>query len=594
MGSDESTGDVHVDDPTGDGPSEPLCRLTNERREAVAALAAHSRRREMATGTGLIQRHAARLLVSRNSRAWSRAWSRARRAGTTTTSATMSRDPGPRRARVAVVGGGAAGLAAARELRAEGHTPVVFERGNDAGGVWVYDPRVEVDDVTGTDPNRARVHGSMYASLRTNLPRECMGYESFPFTKTFAGDDRRFCGHGEVRAYLAAYADHHDIAKDVRLRREVLSAEPIVDDWRAEDDAKAASNHQSEKDSGDETWGPRWRVTTRSTGDDDDDDDDANVSVETFDAVVVCNGHYSEPRTPSYANAKRWPGLQMHSHNYRTPDATFKGKKVVVLGAMASGEDLTREIATVASDVVLAARGFVPGAPKNDFPVASYPKNATLKPGIVELIPERSGVRFEDGSVEEDVDVILYATGYQYAFPFLSDAVSDGYLSAVDNCVSPLYKHVFPPALAPSLSFIGLPWKVVPFPQFETQARWIAKALSGAAPLPPRREMLDDADAFERSLASNGIARRHAHRMGDAQFAYNDELRELCGQPPAGTWRAEMYAATGARKRSQPASYRDGPIPWSDEAARADARAEADAAGFGTDPARDEVEAGAA
>ena len=108
----------------------------------------------------------------------------------------------------------------------------------------------------------------------------------------------------------------------------------------------------------------------------------------------------------------------------------------------------------------------------------------------------------------------------------------------------------------------------------------IAKALSGAAaPLPPRREMLHDADAFERSLESEGIARRHAHRMGDAQFAYNDELRALCGNPPLATWRAEMYAATGARKRSEPASYRDGPIPWSDEAARAAARAEADGGG---------------
>lgn len=499
---------------------------------------------------------------------------------------------------MAVVGGGAAGLAAARELRAEGHTPVVFERGDDVGGVWVYDPRVEVDDVTGTDPNRARVHGSMYASLRTNLPRECMGYESFPFTRTFAGDDRRFCGHAEVRAYLAAYADHHDIAKDVRTRREVLSAEPIDISSRVDDDpddtavdAKAASS--SEKDSDTERWGPRWRVTTRevTVG----EDDGGVVSVETFDAVVVCNGHYSEPRTPSYPNAENWPGVQMHSHNYRTPDDTFEGKKVVVLGAMASGEDLSREIATVACHVVLAARGFVPGAPKDDFPVESYPKNTSLKPGIVELIPERSGVKFEDGSVEYDVDVILYATGYQYAFPFLANAaVDNSAISAVDNCVSPLYKHVFPPALAPSLSFIGLPWKVVPFPQFETQARWIAKALSGAAPLPPRREMRLDADAFEESLEKKGIARRHAHRMGDAQFAYNDELRALCGHPPLGAWRAEMYAATGARKRSQPASYRDGPIPWSDEDARFAARAEATAAGFGTDPARDEVQAGAA
>jgi hypothetical protein len=86
---------------------------------------------------------------------------------------------------------------------------------------------------------------------------------------------------------------------------------------------------------------------------------------------------------------------------------------------MASGEDLSREIATVASEVVLAARGFDPSETKNDFPIESYPANAKLKPGIVELIPECSGVKFEDGSVESGVDVILYATGYKYAFPFL-------------------------------------------------------------------------------------------------------------------------------------------------------------------------------
>ena len=135
----------------------------------------------MVAGAALIQRHTVRL-ASRYTRAWSvrtssvRPFVRARRR----TSAMATAD---RRVRVAVVGGGAAGLAAAKELRAEGHTPVVFEQGTDVGGVWVYDPRVESDDVTGTDPSRAKVHGSMYASLRTNLPREVMGYPSFPFTK---------------------------------------------------------------------------------------------------------------------------------------------------------------------------------------------------------------------------------------------------------------------------------------------------------------------------------------------------------------------------------------------------------------------------
>lgn len=33
-------------------------------------------------------------------------------------------------------------------------------------------------------------------------------------------------------------------------------------------------------------------------------------------------------------------------------------------------------------------------------------------------------------------------------------------MSVEDNRVGPLYQHVFPPALAPTLSFVGLNWKV--------------------------------------------------------------------------------------------------------------------------------------
>lgn len=43
--------------------------------------------------------------------------------------------------------------------------------------------------------------GSMYAQLRTNLPREVMGFQSFPFDTAWRGsqDPRQFCSHQEVR-----------------------------------------------------------------------------------------------------------------------------------------------------------------------------------------------------------------------------------------------------------------------------------------------------------------------------------------------------------------------------------------------------------
>ena len=54
---------------------------------------------------------------------------------------------------------------------------------------------------------------------------------------------------------------------------------------------------------------------------------------------MVCNGHYSVPKVPEVKNLDLFPGLQMHSHEYRSP-GVFKGLRVVVLGAAASGTDI--------------------------------------------------------------------------------------------------------------------------------------------------------------------------------------------------------------------------------------------------------------
>ena len=74
----------------------------------------------------------------------------------------------------------------------------------------------------------------------------------------------------------------------------------------------------------------------------------------TYDALVVCNGHYSAPRCPDVEGSETFPGTVMHSHNYRVNEA-FKGQVVVLVGASASGEDICREIAEVADKVHAAA-----------------------------------------------------------------------------------------------------------------------------------------------------------------------------------------------------------------------------------------------
>jgi cation diffusion facilitator CzcD-associated flavoprotein CzcO len=42
-----------------------------------------------------------------------------------------------------------------------------------------------------------------------------------------------------------------------------------------------------------------------------------NRLTETFDSVVVCSGHYSDPHIPDLEGADVFEGEVDHSHNYR-------------------------------------------------------------------------------------------------------------------------------------------------------------------------------------------------------------------------------------------------------------------------------------
>lgn len=171
---------------------------------------------------------------------------------------------------------------------------------------------------------------------------------------------------------------------------------------------------------------------------------------------------------------------------------------------------------------------------------------------------------FQDGSTA-NVDVIMHCTGYKFHFPFLE---TNGIVDVDDNRVGPLYKHVFPPLLAPWLSFIGLPWKVVPFPLFELQSKWVAGILSGRIALPSQEEMLMDVEAFYLEMEAAGLPKRYTHNIGWYQFEYDDWLANECNHPCVEEWRKLMYAATSKNRIARPESYRD---EWEDEHLVADA-----------------------
>ncbi|XP_062073400.1 flavin-containing monooxygenase FMO GS-OX-like 4 [Humulus lupulus] len=423
---------------------------------------------------------------------------------------------------VAVIGAGAAGLVAARELAREGHRVVVFERGNQVGGTWVYTPKVESDPI-GVDPRRAVVHSSLYQSLRTNLPREVMGFQDFPFVaKKDDGKDerdpRRFPGHREVLMYLKDFTREFGIGELVRLDTEVEYVSLM--------------------------GGGKWKVRSKKIG-------ELGVD-EVYDAVVVCNGHYTEPRIAEIPGIDAWPGKQIHSHNYRIPEP-FRDQVVILIGSAASAVDISRDIAVVAKEVHVASRSLT------DATIGKQPgyDNLWIR-SMIKSAHEDGSVVFHDECAVV-ADVILHCTGYKFHFPFLE---TNGIVTVDDNRVGPLYRHVFPPALAPWLSFVGLPWKVIPFPLCELQSKWIAGLLSDRIDLPSQEEMMDDVNAFYYSLEVSGTPKRYTHNLGASQFDYDDWLAAQCGCTLSEQWRKQMYSAVSKRKHAQPETYRD---EWDDE-----------------------------
>lgn len=94
--------------------------------------------------------------------------------------------------------------------------------------------------------------------------------------------------------------------------------------------------------------------------------------------------------------------------------------------------------------------------------------------GNVKEFTETAAI-FEDGTREDNIDAVIFATGYSFDFPFLEDSVR-----VVKNKIS-LYKRVFPPDLEkPTLAIIGLiqPLGAI-MPISELQGRWATQVFKG-------------------------------------------------------------------------------------------------------------------
>jgi len=202
--------------------------------------------------------------------------------------------------KVAVIGGGAAGLAAARVLSRNGIQPVVFEKEVGGGGVWRYIPNSK------TLP--------MYRGLRTNLPREIMAYREKPW----GGAGKSYVTHNEVLDYLQAYKDDFDLDQYICYGSKVTQLTMLPQ-------TKSRVSMESEP------W-PKIQLEWETNDDREQD---------VFDAVCVANGHFAIPSIPELSGKEHFKGRVVHSIEYDEP-SSFESQVVLCIGVRASGADLAR------------------------------------------------------------------------------------------------------------------------------------------------------------------------------------------------------------------------------------------------------------
>ncbi|PIO24345.1 hypothetical protein AB205_0091760, partial [Aquarana catesbeiana] len=344
---------------------------------------------------------------------------------------------------------------------------------------------------------------SIYESVVTNTSKEMMCYSDFPIPEGYPN----FLHNTKMMEYYKQYAERFSLLKYIQFNTLVCSVK----------------KHPNFSRTG------QWEVTTEKDG---------KKETSIFDAVMVCNGHHTDPYYP----LESFPAKVKLKRLCFVLTLKYINKNVKVKRSQSKVYLSTRRGCWVMSRV------FDQGYPcdicfdtrfqtllRNTLPTpivtwltekkmnewfdhAHYglqPRDSTqfkeplfndelpsriicgyviVKPNLTEFT--ETSVKFNDGTIEENIDVVVFATGYRYSFPFLDESILK-----VENKIF-LYKSVFPKNLEKAtLGVVGLIQPLGPImAASEMQARWITRVFKGLCKFPSQDEIQKDIELKQKIL----------------------------------------------------------------------------------------------
>lgn len=431
---------------------------------------------------------------------------------------------------VAVIGAGPTGVGFAKALIKENHFKniTLFERRSEFGGLWNYsksktndksllyvpseDPFLPnssnadhkaspyetplIADGSSSSPNYVWP-SAIYDDLDTNVPKDLMAYNKFPFKETLP----LFPTHGDVLEYIRDYSK--EVQSLVKFSTKVVSVEFINGDGTViNEEAVHSGKVKYLPDIDKDEY--QWRVITRPVVEATKGGTEASVDpkyadkIDYYDAVAVASGNYDSPYIPDFPGLEEWnnafPGSVIHAKYYKSPRDYTKNDKILVVGNSASGGDIAYQLA-----IHLQVPVYKSKRSENKQP-AGQDKNIKDVANIKQFRPETKEIEFVDGTVLEGVTDVIFATGYLRSFPHLN-SLSLPFLpefkstpeSIIANKIQPIvssgfkingfFRHLLSYQY-PGLAVIGVPKYVLPTRLSETQGAWVSRVWLNRIKLP--------------------------------------------------------------------------------------------------------------